>query len=68
MREGDWKANYEPKPYGDNIWRLYNLAEDPGEVHNLAAQHPDKLETLIERWDEYADENGVVLQTEFSPY
>ncbi|MGB7116069.1 MAG: arylsulfatase [Anaerolineales bacterium] len=33
-----------------NSWELYNVAKDPAEVHNLAAQHPEKLQEMIARW------------------
>ena len=68
LRVGDWKVVFSPKPYGDDIWRLFDLASDPGEVHDLAEQQPQKLADMIELWDQYAAENNIVLQTEFSPY
>src|SRR5262245_14179651 len=48
----DWKL----------VWRttlpssveLYNLAQDPSEKSNLAAQHPDKVATLQKRANELA--------------
>ena len=47
VRQGDWKC----------IWRtllptsvdLYNLADDPSETKNLAADHPDKVAAMQER-------------------
>ena len=33
-----------------NGWELYHVAEDPAEVHNLAAEHPEKLRELVSLW------------------
>tara|TARA_B110000208_G_scaffold145691_1_gene175753 strand:+ start:1393 stop:2916 length:1524 start_codon:yes stop_codon:yes gene_type:complete len=31
---GDYKLTRNTPPHGDNIWRLYNLAVDPGEIND----------------------------------
>jgi arylsulfatase len=36
--------------YEKDTWELYHTAEDRSESHNLAAQHPDKLQELIGLW------------------
>jgi arylsulfatase A-like enzyme len=36
--------------YEKDTWELYNTVEDRSESHNLAAQHPDKLQELINQW------------------
>ncbi|MGL4318755.1 MAG: arylsulfatase [Pseudomonas sp.] len=61
VRKGHWKAVYIPAPLGPASWQLYDLSNDPGEIRDLAKSDPDKLATLIEHWDEYAEETGVVL-------
>jgi arylsulfatase A-like enzyme len=61
LRQGDWKAVYIPPPAGPGTWQLYNLASDPGEVHDQARTQPDTLNALIEHWHQYARETGVVL-------
>ncbi|HSP97145.1 MAG TPA: sulfatase [Candidatus Dormibacteraeota bacterium] len=40
-----WKLVYVPKPDGPEQ-RLYDLTADPGEAHNVAADHPDKVREL----------------------
>ncbi|HEY8526761.1 MAG TPA: arylsulfatase [Acidimicrobiales bacterium] len=51
-----WKAVvYHPiqdeEPGLDAVeWELYDLRADPAECHDLAAEHPDRLEALVERW------------------
>ncbi|RYC61991.1 hypothetical protein CHU98_g4231 [Xylaria longipes] len=59
-RRGDWKIVFIPKPKGPERWQLYNLAKDPGEVHDLAEQEPEKLKELIKLWDIYVLETGVI--------
>jgi len=61
VRQGDWKLVWQYKPYGTEQWELFNLAADPGERHDLAAQEPDKAKALLALWDEYARANKVVL-------
>ncbi|MCB1079448.1 MAG: sulfatase-like hydrolase/transferase, partial [Verrucomicrobiae bacterium] len=57
-REGDWKllgnASEEVRPPGvpeltpaDRKWFLANVAEDPGETRNLAKEHPEIVERLL---------------------
>lgn len=65
IRDGDWKL----------IWRallpsaveLYNIAEDPSEKHNLAADHPDKVAMLQKRANDLAATMAkpMMLLTEF---
>ena len=33
-----------------NAWELYHTAKDPAEVHNLAAEMPEKRAEMIARW------------------
>jgi len=60
VRCGDWKILFIPKPKGPEKWQLYNLRRDPGEVHDLAEQEPERLQRMIKMWDQYVLETGVV--------
>ena len=60
IREGKWKAYLEPAPFGTGKWQLYDLENDPGEVHDLAASNPDVVARLTAAWQDYADEVGVI--------
>ena len=42
-----------PKPKGPEKWQLYNLAKDPGEIHDLAEQEPERMERMVKLWDQY---------------
>lgn len=60
VRCGDWKILFIPKPKGPEKWQLYNLRADPGEVHDLADEDPERLQRMIKMWDQYVLETGVV--------
>jgi arylsulfatase A-like enzyme len=51
-----WKAVAYHPIQSDNpgldraAWELYDLRADPSECHDLAAERPDRLRALIERW------------------
>ena len=38
------------KPFDDDVWELYHVAEDFSEVHDLAAAEPAKLAEMVELW------------------
>jgi arylsulfatase A-like enzyme len=46
---------------GTEKWHLYNLANDPGEMRDLAREQPEKLKKLQAAWHRYAMDVGVVL-------
>lgn len=56
LRQGDWKL----VDLGDG-WKLYNLAEDPGETRDRSAEEPARVKTLTAAWDAYARETRLIL-------
>lgn len=65
IRKNHWKAVFIPFPKGTSAWQLYDLAKNPGETDDLAQQHPEILEELLQHWEKYCEETGVVpLQPE----
>ncbi len=72
IRSGDWKltnANEnhwksEPsdlyiKPIADDLTlKLFNLADDPGERHNLAEQNPAKVKQLEQEYRTWNEQNA----------
>lgn len=42
-----------------DIWMLYNLAIDPGEEKNVAAQHPDVLQKMVAAYTKFVKDVGV---------
>jgi len=67
VRQGEWKLRWQFKPYGTGDWELYNVATDPGERRNVAAQNPDKVRALTAAWDGYVLANNVILPSR-SPF
>jgi arylsulfatase len=67
-RQGDWKVIKLPEPYGNNRWQLYNLASDPGELHDLASNFPDRTLTMASAWEDYARSNGVIIPSNATFY
>ncbi len=68
IRQGDWKLLYLLKAAGGiGDWELFNLKDDPAEMHDLSAKHPEKREALLKLWDGYVKQNGVVV-SEAGPY
>jgi len=58
MRDRDWKII---RHGGDNAkWQLYNLAEDPTELNDLASAHPDRLEKMVDQWNQWWASKGSV--------
>ena len=56
VRQGNWKLVSSPT---DHPWELYNLEQDPAELNDLSADHPDKVEELTALYQQWADEVGV---------
>ncbi len=60
IREGKWKAVWLPMPRGSEEWELYNVQADPGELHDKAKEEPDILNRLIDHWEQYFAETGMM--------
>ncbi|OQU94694.1 hypothetical protein CLAIMM_01020 [Cladophialophora immunda] len=61
IRRGKWKALFQPAPAGSDEWELYDMSRDVGEVHNLAGQEPEVLNSLLVEWERYSTETGLYL-------
>ena len=68
IRKGDWKLLWLSSklawlaaPENSESWRLYNIAKDPSEQHDLVTQEPDKFKDMLKIWQDYAKEQAVVL-------
>ncbi len=68
IRQGDWKLlSLLPAAGGTGDWQLFNLRDDPAELQDLSQQNPIKREALLELWEQYEKNNGVVL-TDDGPF
>jgi hypothetical protein len=45
--------------FNDDTWELYHTDTDRAELHDLAAEHPEKLRELVNLWFAEAGQNGV---------
>lgn len=53
--------------FDDDVWELYHTDVDRAEVHDLAAERPDKLNELIKLWYTEASANGAFPLDDRSP-
>ncbi|KAJ5775488.1 alkaline-phosphatase-like protein [Penicillium nucicola] len=65
LRKGDWKIVHFSKAQGgageaDDGWELFNVVEDPGETNDLALARPERLAELLQCWEAYVVECGIV--------
>jgi arylsulfatase A-like enzyme len=69
VRTNDWKLVRVARPEGPDH-RLFDLEQDPGEIRNVARQHPDKVAELAKlldpflTLDETADEPRALTDRE----
>jgi len=61
VRQGEWKLRWQIKPYGKSDWELFNVAQDPAERKDVAAQNPGKVKAMTALWDDYVKVNNVIL-------
>lgn len=61
IRKERYKAMYIPKSYGPERLQLFDSEQDPGERDDLTDQVPKTLTDLINEWDRYAYEVGLVV-------
>ena len=57
VRHGNYKAIRDEK---STEWELYDVVADRTERHNLAAEKPEMLKAMIEKWNEWAAANFVL--------
>jgi arylsulfatase len=64
---GDWKLVWANAPWGAGLgkWSLFNVADDPTELHDLSARAPAIKASLLEAWADWADSVGAVFEPAF---
>ncbi|SIQ51117.1 arylsulfatase [Marinobacterium stanieri] len=68
VRQGDWKLVMVPKPYSEGEVQLFNLSTDLGESQDLSASEPEKLAEMLALWEEYRQDNNIILPDWVSGY
>ncbi|MGB6577210.1 MAG: hypothetical protein WBF34_04760, partial [Streptosporangiaceae bacterium] len=53
--------------FNDDTWELYHTDVDRSEVHDLAAEHPEKVRELVNLWFAEAGENDAFPLDDRSP-
>ncbi len=46
--------------FDDDVWELYHVAEDPSEVHDRAADEPERVARMVDLWWEEAARYNVL--------
>jgi len=57
---GRYKIVKDRPPVGDDTWHLFDIAQDPGEAHDLRGLHPLLFESLLDAYHGYVKEYGVL--------
>lgn len=60
VTRGEWKLAYSNRPWGTGSWELFNLANDPTEMHDLSASQPKQLAELLAAWERYQTQHAVI--------
>ncbi|MFV0592237.1 MAG: arylsulfatase [Draconibacterium sp.] len=55
IRIGEWKMSALPR--GD--WELFHITEDHTEMNDLAAQYPEKVESMNKAWEKWANSLNI---------
>ncbi|MEW4489922.1 arylsulfatase [Thalassoglobus sp. JC818] len=59
MRDGDWKL-VTLNAHSPESWELYNLSEERTETNDLRSEHPERVDSMIARWTNWAEEANVL--------
>jgi arylsulfatase A-like enzyme len=63
VRDGEWKlVARQGQP-----WELYQISRDPGEQHDLATEHADRVALLSAAWDDWAARCAVTKKRAAKP-
>src|SRR6476646_8454610 len=57
VRLGQWKLVAKGEK---GAWELYDMDADRSEMHDLAAQQPDRVKELSEKWEAWAQASHVL--------
>lgn len=60
LYRGDFKLVRNLPPYGDGTWKLYNLADDPGETRDLGTAEVARVQSMLADYQAYAKSMGVL--------
>jgi len=61
IRHGAWTLVEMFEPQGTGEWQLHNLGIDLAEQFDVSDQFPEQFDAMKAMWEQYAEENGVIL-------
>jgi arylsulfatase len=61
LRKGKYKIAKIEQPFGSDAFQLFDIEQDPTESIDLAKLHPGIYQEMLDHWEEYVKENGVIL-------
>ena len=66
LRLGAWLQSTGVEGAGE--WQLYDLKNDPSELHDLGEREPDRLAEMVVKYAEYSESMGVIdVPADFDP-
>jgi arylsulfatase len=61
VRQGDWKLVWDNAlPEKERRWYLYDISTDLAEQKDLSAGNPEQLRKMLQHWERYDQETGVI--------
>ncbi|WP_323613038.1 arylsulfatase [Pseudomonas putida] len=66
LRKGPMKLLWDATD-GTPAWHLYDLSNDPGEHHDIAAAHPRQVSDLLRDWKAYAQRSNIAIDADGRP-
>lgn len=66
LRKGPMKLLWDATD-GTPAWHLYDLSNDPGEHHDIAAAHPRQVNDLLRDWKAYAQRSNIAIDADGRP-
>ena len=56
--EGNWKLLWS---WESQSWELFDLENDPGETNDLSLSYPSRVESMVQTFSNFVEENGVAV-------
>lgn len=61
IRKGDWKITNITRPFLEENFKLYNIAQDLAELTDLKESEPEKYKELLGEWRKFSNEVKVQI-------
>lgn len=61
IRKGDWKITNISRPFLEENFKLYNIAQDLAELNDLKETEPEKYKELLVEWRKFSNEVKVQI-------